>query len=508
MSKCWTHRGSVALALAAALLAGTACADSLPLSGPGPEPPSGASFSTASLPRTVAVHLFEWRWEDVAMECEQFLGPKGFSAVQVSPPQEHAVLSGFPWYQRYQPVSYQLASRSGNRTQFENMVRRCKDAGVDIYVDAVINHMTSQESGTGSGGSSFTHYDYPGTYAPWDFHYCGTDGHEITTYQDAWIVRNCELENLADLDTGSEWVRNRIAAYLQDLVNLGVAGFRFDASKHIHPDDIAAIQSRVSGTFYVFQEVIDQGGEPITASEYFSTGDVTEFKYSKEIGRVFKEGQLAWLETFGEAWGFMPTDEAVVFTDNHDNQRGHGGGGNVVTFKDGRLYDLANVFMLAWPYGYPKVMSSYDFTTREQGPPSDAAGNTNAIYAPGSTTPDCFDEWKCEHRWRPITNMVAFRNYTNAAFYVTKWWSNGANQIAFGRGDRGYVIINKESGEMDRWFDTGMAPGSYCDVWSGERTADGTGCTGLTITVNSDGWAHARVPAWTAVAIHGGQKVS
>ena len=35
------------------------------------------------------VHLFEWKWSDVATECEQFLGPKGYSAVQVSPPQEH-----------------------------------------------------------------------------------------------------------------------------------------------------------------------------------------------------------------------------------------------------------------------------------------------------------------------------------------------------------------------------------------------------------------------------------
>ena len=32
-------------------------------------------------------------------------------------------------------------------------------------------------------------------------------------------------------------------------------------------------------------------------------------------------------------------------------QRGHGGAGNVITFEDGRLYDLANVFMLAYPYG-------------------------------------------------------------------------------------------------------------------------------------------------------------
>lgn len=39
--------------------------------------------------RQVIVHLFEWRWPDIANECEAYLGPKGFCAVQVSPPNEH-----------------------------------------------------------------------------------------------------------------------------------------------------------------------------------------------------------------------------------------------------------------------------------------------------------------------------------------------------------------------------------------------------------------------------------
>ena len=29
------------------------------------------------------VHLFEWKWNDIAKECEQFLGPVGFGGVQV-----------------------------------------------------------------------------------------------------------------------------------------------------------------------------------------------------------------------------------------------------------------------------------------------------------------------------------------------------------------------------------------------------------------------------------------
>ena len=147
-------------------------------------------MAVANQTRTVFVHLFEWKWSDIAQECENFLGPKGFSAVQVSPPNEHRLIAGYPWYQRYQPVSYQIESRSGSRAEFADMVSRCNAAGVDIYVDAVINHMSGVDpSGVGINGSTFSYYDYPGTYANWDFHHCGLNGNDdIVNYQDRWEV--------------------------------------------------------------------------------------------------------------------------------------------------------------------------------------------------------------------------------------------------------------------------------------------------------------------------------
>ncbi len=57
-------------------------------------------------------------------------------------------------WQRYQPVSYKLVSRSGNEQQFKDMVQRCNAVGVRIYVDAIINHMGAT-SGTGTAGSGF-----------------------------------------------------------------------------------------------------------------------------------------------------------------------------------------------------------------------------------------------------------------------------------------------------------------------------------------------------------------
>ncbi len=49
-------------------------------------PESMTSFNTIACAedRTVIVHLFNWKWTDIALECERFLGPKGFCGVQVN----------------------------------------------------------------------------------------------------------------------------------------------------------------------------------------------------------------------------------------------------------------------------------------------------------------------------------------------------------------------------------------------------------------------------------------
>jgi len=72
-----------------------------------------------------------WPWDSVANECE-FIGSSGVDWVLVSPAQEH--IEGGAWWTNYQPVSYQIQSRLGNREQFQNMVSTCAEFGVDVIV--------------------------------------------------------------------------------------------------------------------------------------------------------------------------------------------------------------------------------------------------------------------------------------------------------------------------------------------------------------------------------------
>ncbi|MFD8970158.1 carbohydrate-binding module family 20 domain-containing protein [Streptomyces sp. NPDC059568] len=453
------------LAAALALVAGAAAALAVP-AGTAQAAPPGTKDVTAV--------LFEWKFDSIARACTDSLGPAGYGYVQVSPPQEH--IQGGQWWTSYQPVSYKIAGRLGDRAAFSAMVNTCHAAGVKVVADTVINHMAAGD-GTGTGGSSYTKYNYPGIYSGADMDDCRS---QINNYGDRGNVQNCELVGLADLDTGEDYVRGRIASYMNDLLSLGVDGFRIDAAKHMPAADLANIKSRLSNPgVYWKQEAIYGAGEAVSPSEYLGNGDVQEFRYARGLKQVFNNENLAYLKNYGEGWGYMESGRSAVFVDNHDTERG----GDTLSYKDGANYTLANVFMLAWPYGSPDVHSGYEFGSNDAGPPN--GGTVNACYSDG---------WKCQHAWREISSMVGFRNTTRGQA-VTNWWDNGGDQIAFGRGSAGYVAINHEGSSLTRTFQTSLAGGTYCDVQNGRA-----------VTVNGSGQFTATLGPNTAVALHTGAR--
>jgi alpha-amylase len=437
-----------------------------------------------------SVQLFEWSWADVASECETFLGPKGYKTAQVSPPQEH--IQGSEWWTRYQPVSYNLTSRSGNEAQFADMISRCSDAGVGIIVDSVINHMAAG-SGTGTAGSSYGSRQYP-MYGQEDFHhYSGNSKSncEVDDYDDKDNVQLCDLVGLPDLLTSSQYVQETVAAYLNKCASLGAVGFRIDAAKHQDADELAGITKRLSSSLYVATEVIGAEGEAVQPEMYYGIGQVSEFYYSDDLcSNVKVENKMKYLENFGEEWGLMPEKYAAVFIDNHDTQRS---GRAQLTYKNGDTYTFANIFMLAWDYGNARVMSSYYFTDTDAGPPSVGVnGGSN-----------CMDNrnWVCEHRWGPIANMVGWRNTADTSA-VANWQEGDANQIAFSRGGKAFIAMNRGSGQWSATLQTSLSAGTYCNVIASDDTSS---CSD-TVEVSSSGEASVKVSGLSAVAIHANAK--
>ncbi|MGZ3770388.1 MAG: alpha-amylase [Bdellovibrio sp.] len=454
------------------------------------------SIEAHAAPRTVFVQLFEWSWKDIAKECEIYLGPAGFAAVQVSPPHEHIVWNNSPWWERYQVASYNLNSRSGNEDEFADMVRRCKNVGVDIYADAVINHTAGVANGTGFGGSTFSHYNYPGIYSYNDFHHCGRNGNDnIVNYGDRYEVQFCELVDLADLATESEYVRSKIAQYMNHLLDLGVAGFRIDGAKHIPAQDLAAIYSKLKRSAYIFHELIYDPNGPVQYNEYTPYGDVLVYSYPFAVGYAFKGKNTSVLQNLGN--GLPASESAIVSLTNHDLERTNSS--EILSFNhsDRQLYRLAQVFMLAWPYGYPQLYSGFKFDNFNDGPPL----TWDKKSAP--TMDDklrCIAPWTCEHRLPEVAAMVQFRNQTDKAFYYTNWWSNGYDQVAFGRGNLGYVAINFSDYNLQRDFSTGLPAGQYCNILSSSYNIYEKTCSDP-ITVNDNGSFKVNLPPMSALAL-------
>ncbi|KAH9169807.1 glycoside hydrolase [Lactarius sanguifluus] len=392
--------------------------------------------------KAVIVQMFEWNWDSVAAECTSFLGPAGYGFVQVSPAQEH-------------PVSYILtSSKRGTREQYENMVHTCHAAGVGVIADTIWNHMTAQDSGKGVAGSDFTHYDYPGIYKDQDFHHCGLEHNDtIVDFDNKVEVWTCELGGLAELS----YVRGRLAEYTNDLISLGVDGLRLDAAKHMDPDDIADILSRLTSpalrhtggeiqlTGWRSMIVIWGGGQPVTPDLYTGNGDVQEFRYTSALRDAFLglDGGISSLEDL-DSRGWVAGSSANAFVSNHDTERNKG---SLNVYSPSNAYTLASVFSLAHPYGRVSVLSSYgNLFNTDAGAPNLGAGSCNS--SPSA------DGWLCQHRWLPLAGMVGFRNQVGRA-PVTGW------RIAFARGSDGFVAINNVDSEWSTTFMTGLPGGSY-----------------------------------------------
>ncbi len=484
------RRTPLVIAALAALLATTGCT-------PAAAPPEPAGQ------RDAGILLFQWTWPAIEAECAT-LGEIGIDWVLTSPPHEH--ITGPEWWTAYQPVSYAIESRLGSRDEFAAMVATCAEHDVDIVADAVINHMTGQDSpGTGWAGSRYEHYSYPGLWTPDDFHQCTeSPTGDIIDYRDAGEVQNCELVNLADLRTSEPAVRERLRAYLDDLLSLGVAGFRIDAAKHMPADDIAAIIDGLPEGTRVYQEVIRGQSEPIQPEHYLDNGHVWEFTVARTVKSMIESGGLNPDVVFGPEGGSAPSEQAISFVDNHDTERN----GESLSYADGEAYALALAFVLAHPYGTPQLTSGYAFVGRDAGPPQSADGAVlDASCGDAEAAPQTQyepGEWVCPQRWDLVRGMLAFRAAVGDAPLTDPHEFDAAAAAAagepglravtgFGRGAFGFVAFNAGATGVETTFDTALAPGRYIDAVSG-----------AVVEVTNEGRFTTTVPGQGVIALHVG----
>ena len=466
------------------------------------------SEARTSAKKDVQVIAFQQSWNTIAKECTDTYGPEGVAYVEVSPPQES--IQGTQWWTSYQPVSYRLDSKLGTEAEFKNMIKQCNAAGVDIIADVVINQTTGSDvaageqkgvAGSDYNGSTgsypgFATKRYPDGITASDFHSCTKN---ISDYGNQWEVQECRLSSMWDFDSESEKVQDIQSDYLVSLWNAGVRAFRMDAVKHINTSSMKAIKEKFAqkigknaDDIYWIQEVIGNSSEAagIQPSNYVQNGTVTEFGFKSEMNQAFKD-KIANLKGLDERLSKdLSSEDANVFVTNWDTARNEG----ALTYKDGAKYQLANAFMLAYDYGTPRLISDYKWSNGDDGAPGATATSVPDVDMDKVCSTNDSD-WNCEQRWTSTRGMIALRNYVNGT-EVTDWQDDGGDNIAFSRGNKGFIAINNGKNDKDASYATSLADGEYCNVYA---TMD---CS-KTVTVKG-GKVEATVPAHSAIALYAG----
>ena len=322
------------------------------------------------------VELFGWPDEAIEKECK-IISEAGYLGIKLFPHMEQVMswqqIENMmnPWYFMYQPVSYSLNGRMGNRSTLRKMIKTCRSYGLRVYADAVVNHMSGggndmnwhhnpsagcaewppkTSSGELYGNMTSPYYtpeytfktnEYTGKrtnvlefprvpYGPMDFH-CEK---ALNSWNDANILNTGWLTGLTDLDTSKDYVRQRIADYFVDLLSIGFTGFRVDAAKHIHPDDLAVIFGKFKNSlggsypidFFTWLEVLP-GGEAdllLRDSDYSYTTHLTQQLQNQgltddEINQI----KLWWAAYPREPdldEGRLSRVRKVIQNDDHDQQ--------------------------------------------------------------------------------------------------------------------------------------------------------------------------------------------
>lgn len=200
------------------------------------------------------LHAWSWNFPTMAANMAK-IADAGFTMIQTSPVQhcyspEGANKKIFDakegnWYYYYQPTDWKVGNPIlGTREQMKEMIDSANKYNIKVIVDVLPNHTAfdidavSPEFYKAVGGRDKM------------FHSNGLVG--IRDYNDR---AQCTLEGtggLPDVNTENPAFQKYYMEFVNDLLNMGVRGFRYDTAKHIgvHSDPVDAASGVKENDFW------------------------------------------------------------------------------------------------------------------------------------------------------------------------------------------------------------------------------------------------------------------
>ncbi len=432
----------------------------------------------------VILHCWDWSYENIASNMEA-IAEAGYTAVQTSPIQQAkestvGKLNSTNWWVFYQPAYFCIddtgTSALGTKSEFEEMVETAHSYGVKVIVDIVANH-TANNSGYDIGSMIDSDLYNNQSVA---FHSNGLT--EISDYSsDRYRITQYSMGGLPDLNTESSLVQGKVLSLLEECIDCGADGFRFDAAKHIGvPSDengasssfwtntLQAAQSYASSTYgkdiYAYGECLGSPGGSLSMTNYTNLMSITESTTSSDIrsGVTSSSASSAAKSSYNYV---SSASKAVLWAESHD------------TYEDGSTSGISvtNINKI-WALVASKTGATSLYFARP--------GSGSYIGSADTT------DWK-------DTEVAAVNNFHNYYNGQTEYLGYSGSIVYNQRGDDGIVLVNVSGtstivSSMDVSA-TGMEDGTYTDQVSGNTFTVSSGCisgsigsTGVAVVYNAE----------------------
>lgn len=190
------------------------------------------------------LHAWSWNFDEIAKNMKA-IKDAGFTMVQTSPVQQCYNPEGSSkkifddnvtegnWYYYYQPTDWKIGNQIvGSREQMVAMMDSAAKYGVDIIVDVLPNHTAFDIDAVSD--------DFYKAVGGRDKMYHTNGLIPVSDYNDRY---QCTLQGsgaLPDVNTENPDFQKYYLQFVNDLLSLGVKGFRYDTAKHIgvHSDPV------------------------------------------------------------------------------------------------------------------------------------------------------------------------------------------------------------------------------------------------------------------------------
>lgn len=421
----------------------------------------------------VILHAWSWSLDTIAANMKQ-IAEAGYDFVQTSPVQACFVGEGGgmalfsepgdsvkgKWYYYYQPTDWTIGNYMlGSRDDFKAMCDSAYKYGVRVLVDVLPNHTAIDDSAV-----------LPSLDA-------AVGGHEnlfhangftpIRNYNDRLECTTGEMGGLKDVNTENPDFQYYYLQYVNDLINLGARGFRYDTAKHIGvPSDpldpkveangwtndfwpIATGRKGVKGlsllmpdSLYIYGEVLQDRNVP--EKEYAEYMDMTASSYGHVLREALDNGTFS--DNLLEWHHSVNPNHLVTWVESHDTYcNAH----ESAHLSDDQIR-AAWVFLTARQNGRPLFYSRPAGSTREN-----YWGN-NRIGARGN------DEFFAPE-------VVAVNNFRKQMSGEPEhiFFSKDKAVAEVARGEKGAALVNFSSKAQKVKMETTLPAGTYTDAVSG-----------------------------------------